>query len=307
MDVTTRGRSTVGVTDSFKVQVDLHQGSALSPLLLNIMFDVLTEAVRENPPWCILYANGVVILAKSKNALQAKLERWRETLESGGLKISRRKTECMTTDLDEDQGATIQIGGRDLKRVTSFKYLGSVTQASSELEKEINHRIQSGWKNWRKITGVVCDKRVLIRLKGGIHKAIVRPALMYGLETVPIKKAEERKLDVAEMKMLRWMSGVTRRDKMKNEYIRGSLKVIEVSRKVQEARLLWYGHLKRGNEDLMARKVMIMELPGKRIRGRPKKRWKDRVAADMAEKGLHDGDCENRNNWTRLIRNSDPV
>ena len=43
----------------------------------------------------------------------------------------------------------------------------------------------------------MCDKRVPIRLKGGIHKAVVRPVLMYGLETVPIKKTEKRKLDVA--------------------------------------------------------------------------------------------------------------
>ena len=141
MDVTTRVRSTVGLTDSFKVQVGLHQGWSLSPLLFNIVFDVLTEVVRENPPWCVLYADDVVILAKSKNALQAKLERWRETWESGGLKISRSKTEYMTTDLDGDQDAMIQIGGRDLKRVTSFKYLGSVAQASSELDKEINLRI----------------------------------------------------------------------------------------------------------------------------------------------------------------------
>ena len=129
MDMTTRVRSTVGVTDSFKVQVGLHQGSALRPLLFNIVFDVLMEAVRENPLWCILYADNAVILAKSKNALQAKLERWRETLESRGLKISRSKVEYMTTDLDGDQDVMIQIGGRLLQRVTSFRYLGSVTQA----------------------------------------------------------------------------------------------------------------------------------------------------------------------------------
>jgi len=51
VDATTRVRSTVGVTDSFRVQVGLHQGSALSPFLFNIVFDVLTEVVRENPPW----------------------------------------------------------------------------------------------------------------------------------------------------------------------------------------------------------------------------------------------------------------
>ena len=167
------------MTDSFKVQVGLHQGLTLSPFLFNIVFGELTEAVRENPPWCILYTDDVVILARRKNALQAKLERWRETLESRGLKISRSKTEYMTTNLEGDQDVTMQISGRDLKRATSFKYLGSVTQSSSEMEKEINHRIQSGWNNCRKITGVVCDKRVPIRLKGGIHKAVDRPALMY--------------------------------------------------------------------------------------------------------------------------------
>ena len=47
-------------------------------------------------------------------------------------------------------------------------------------------------------------------MKGKVYKTVVRPALTYGLETAPIKKNEEKKLDVAEMKMLRWMSGVTR-------------------------------------------------------------------------------------------------
>ncbi|KAK4312024.1 hypothetical protein Pmani_016517 [Petrolisthes manimaculis] len=56
------------------------------------LFDVLTEAVRENPPWCVLYADDVILLAKSKRALQRKLEHWREALESRGLRISRSKT-----------------------------------------------------------------------------------------------------------------------------------------------------------------------------------------------------------------------
>jgi hypothetical protein len=37
-------------------------------------------------------------------------------------------------------------------------------------------------------------------------------------------KKDERKLHVAEMRMLRWMCGGTRMDKLRNEYIRGSLK-----------------------------------------------------------------------------------
>ena len=83
----------------------------------------------------------------------------------------------------------------------------------------------------------VREESPLSKLKGKIPKVVMRSALIYGLESAPIKKTEERKLDVAEMKMLRWMSGVTKMDRVRNEYIRGSLKVTEVLKKVQEVRL----------------------------------------------------------------------
>ena len=49
-----------------------------------------------------------------------------------------------------------------------------------------------------------------------------------------MKKAQEKKLDVAEMRMLRWMSGVTKLDRIRNERIRGTTKLGEISKKVQE-------------------------------------------------------------------------
>ena len=47
------------------------------------------------------------------------------------------------------------------------------------------------------------------------------------------------------MKMLRWKSGVTKLDRIRNERIRGTTKVGEMSKKVQESRLKWYGHVLR--------------------------------------------------------------
>ena len=66
---------------------------------------------------------------------------------------------------------------------------------------------------------------------GKVYKMVVRPAMMYGAETWAVKKAQEKKLDVAEMRMLRWMSGVTKLDKIRNERIRGTTKVGENQRK----------------------------------------------------------------------------
>ena len=86
--------------------------------------------------------------------------------------------------------------------------------------------------------------------QGEVYKtAVVRPAIMYGAETWALKKAQEKKLDVAEMMMLRWMSGVTKLDRIRNERIRGKTKVGEISKKVQESRLEWYEHVLRREDE----------------------------------------------------------
>ena len=51
------------------------------------------------------------------------------------------------------------------------------------------------------------------------------------------------------MRMLRWMCGVTKLDKIRNDRIRGTTKVGEITKKVQERRLKWYGHVMRREGD----------------------------------------------------------
>ena len=85
--------------------------------------------------------------------------------------------------------------------------------------------------------------------QGELYKTVIRPAMMYGAETWAVKKAQEKKLDVAEMRMLRWMSGVTKLDRFRNEIIRGTTNVREISKKVQDSRLKWYEHILRRVEE----------------------------------------------------------
>ena len=143
-------------------------------------------------------------------------------------------------------------------------------------------------------------------MKGKIHQTVVRPIMMYGLETVGTTKNLEAELDVAEMKMLRFSLGVTRKDRIKNEHVRGTVKVGQISRKVRESRLRWYGHVKRREDAYVGRRVLEMELPGKRKVGRPKRRFMDAVKEGMKEVGVNEGDVHNRSNWRRKIRCGDP-
>ena len=106
--------------------------------------------------------------------------------------------------------------------------------------------------------------------------------------------------------MLRFSLAVTRMDKIRNEYVRGTAQVGKSGEKTREARLRWYGHLQRKDDGYIGRRMLRMELPGKRKRGRPKRVFMDVVKGDMAEVEVTEEDTVDRNNWRRKIRCCDP-
>ena len=79
------------------------------------------------------------------------------------------------------------------------------------------------------MSGVLCDKRVPPHVKGKIHKMIVQPAMLYGMETVPVTSSHVKQLEVTEMKMCRWACGHTLRDHVRNENIKERLKVESIA------------------------------------------------------------------------------
>ena len=185
----------LGNTESFKVKVGLHQGSALSPFLFAVFMDRLTDEVRREPPCTMLFADDIVICEETREEVEQRLESWKYALERRGMKVSRSKTEylCINEGNDDE---TVKMEDTKVPRVKEFKYLGSTV-----------------------------------------------------LSTV---------------KMLRFAMGVTRNDKIRNEHIKSTVKVERLGMKMRESRLRWYGHVMRRDQEYVERKMMEMELPGKR-------------------------------------------
>ncbi|KAK3570840.1 hypothetical protein QTP86_028269, partial [Hemibagrus guttatus] len=237
-------RCAVGQTEEFNVEVGLHQGSALSPFLFAIVMDQLSEEIRQESPWTMMFADDIVICSESREQVEENLERWRFALERRGMKVSGSKTEYMCVNEREGSG-TVRLQGEEVKKVQEFKYLGSTVQSNGECGKEVKKRVQAGWNGWRKVWGVLCERKISARIKGKVYRTVVRAAMLYGLETVSLRKRQESELEVAELKMLRFSLGVTRLDRIRNEYIRGTAHVGRLGDKDREDRLRWFGHVQR--------------------------------------------------------------
>lgn len=70
----TRVRSSVGLTGRFPVNVGLHQRSSLSPYLFDLVMDVVTQGIRDQAPWCMLFADDIVLCSTSREEVERKLE-----------------------------------------------------------------------------------------------------------------------------------------------------------------------------------------------------------------------------------------
>ena len=79
----------------FLVQVGVHQGSVLSPLLFAIAVNIISENAREGLMNEILYANDLVLMSESMENLKEKTLKWQEAFESKGPKVNLKKTKVM--------------------------------------------------------------------------------------------------------------------------------------------------------------------------------------------------------------------
>ncbi|KAK3534572.1 hypothetical protein QTP86_016661 [Hemibagrus guttatus] len=289
-----------GVAEKYvRVVQDMYERSR-TVVRCAVVMDQLSEEVRQESPWTMMFADDIVICSESREQVEENLERWRFALERRGMKVSRSKTEYMCVNEREGSG-TVRLQGEEVKKVQEFKYLGSTVQSNGECGKEVKKRVQAGWNGWRKVSGVLCDRKISARIKRKVYRTVVRAAMLYGLETVSLRKRQESELEVAELKMLRFSLGVTRLDRIRNEYIRGTAHVGRLGDKVREARLRWFGHVQRRESEYIGRRMLDMELPGRRQRGRPKRRYMDVINEDMKLVGASVEDAEDRDSTLNFI------
>ena len=85
-------------SDDFLVQVRLHQGSVLHPLLFVIVLDVLSREVRSGCPEVLVHADDFALVSETLEDLKGRLGAWKRALESKWLRVNVKKTKMISSE-----------------------------------------------------------------------------------------------------------------------------------------------------------------------------------------------------------------
>ena len=140
----------------------------MSPYLFAMIMNALARGIKDISLWCMLYADDIVLCGTRSEVVQQKLEEWRRATEDRGLKIISKKTVYLRFNVDGnlDGNSEIKLQGHNLERVDTFKHLGATLAENGALAAEMTHRMQSGWMNWKRASGILCDRRISFTVKG---------------------------------------------------------------------------------------------------------------------------------------------
>ena len=158
--------------------------------------DEVTRDIQGDIPWCMFFADDVVLVDESRTGVNRKLELWRRTLESKRFRLSRTNTEYIMCDFSATmhEGGDVSLDGQVVPQKDIFRYLGSMLQKYGDIDEDVRHRISAGWLKWRQASGILCDRRVPQKLKGKFYRTAIRPAMLYGAECCPAKRRRVQQL-----------------------------------------------------------------------------------------------------------------
>jgi hypothetical protein len=71
---------------------------------------------------------------------------------------------CDFSATTQEEG-DVRLDGQVVPKKDTFYYLGSMLQKNGDIDEDVSHRIKPGWLKWYRVSGILCDPRVPLKLK----------------------------------------------------------------------------------------------------------------------------------------------
>ena len=132
-----------------------------------MLVDTISQDVRTELPWELLYADDMSINDITSTDTQNRLESWQKVLTDNGLKINVARLNIC----HKGNPLPIKLNGEELKNVDHFTYLGSVIDKDGTIDRDVDLRVRAAWSSLRKLNGVLYDRKIPLRFK----EKVMRP------------------------------------------------------------------------------------------------------------------------------------
>ena len=210
---------------------------------------------------------------------------------------------CHSTIQVEKIKEIVIEANENLECVERFCYLGDMISAGGGAEEASIARIRCAWAKFRELAPILTSRGASLVVKGRVYKACVQRVMVYGSETWAMKKDDMQRLERTERMMVRWMCGVTLKNRTSSAELNSRLGMEAVSDVVRRGRLRWFGHLERKSVNDWVSACRNVEVMGDKRKGRSKKTWGECVKNDMDLLGLEKDWAQDRALWRGLCGN----
>jgi Reverse transcriptase (RNA-dependent DNA polymerase) len=203
-------------------------------------------------------------------------------------------------DLVEDKELALGDAG-NLQCVDKFCYLGDMLGCGGGAGDAVRYRVRCAWGKFRELAPILTVRGMSLRMKGKIYVACVQSVMVYGSETWALKVSETQQVVRAERMMVRWMCGVSLKDRKTSQELLDRLAIVGVEERLRRCRLRWFGHVERKSVDDWVSKCRKLVVEGPRSRGRGRKTWRECIDDDMVRLNLQKEDAQDRVVWRNGI------
>ena len=167
-----------------------------------------------------------------------------------------------------------------METVTDFIFLGSQIIADGDCNREIKRWLLLGRKVMTNLDSILKSRDITLPTKVRIVKAMVFPVVMYGCESLIIKKAECRRIDDFALWCWRrhlrilWTARRSNQSILEEISLEYSLEGLMLKLKLQS-----FGHLMQSTDSL--EKTLMLGKTESRRRGQERIRWLDGITDSM--------------------------